>query len=52
MVLNARKCHYLIINKDIANEPFEFGKKTLHPEVKQKLLCIIIDKDLNSQSRL
>ena len=50
MVLNARKCHYLIINKDIANEPFEFGKKTLHPEVKQKLLCIIIDKDLNSQS--
>ena len=48
MVLDAGKCHYLMINKDIANESIEFGKKTLHPEVKQKLLCIIIDKDLNS----
>ena len=50
MVLNPQKCHYLIINKDIANESIELGKKTLHAEAEQKLLGIIIDKDLNFQS--
>ena len=46
MVHSRGKCHYLIINKDIANE----GKKTLHAGAEQKLLGIIIDKDLNFQS--
>ena len=32
MVLNLGKCHYLITNKDIANESIELGKKTLHVE--------------------
>ena len=43
MVLNPGKCYYLIINKDIANECIELGKKTLHAEAEQKLLGIIID---------
>ena len=47
MVLNPGKCHYLIINKDIANESIELGKETLHAEAEQKLLGIIIDKELN-----
>ena len=50
MFLNPEKCHYLIINKSIANESIELGKKTLHAEAKQKLLGIIIDKDLTFQS--
>ena len=50
MVLNSGKCHYLIINKDSTNESIELGKKTLHSEAEQKLLGIIIDKDLNFQS--
>ena len=50
MVLNPGKCHYLIINKDITNESIELGKKTLHVQAGQKLLGIIIDKDLNFQS--
>ena len=50
MVLNPGKCHYLIINKDITNESIELGKKTLHVQAEQKLLGIIIDKDLNFQS--
>ena len=50
MVLNPGKCHYLIINKDIANESIELGKKTLHAEAEQKLLGIIIDKDLKFQN--
>ena len=49
MVLNPGKCHYLI-NKDITNESIELGKKILHAEAEQKLLGIIIDKDLNFQS--
>ena len=49
MVLNPGKCHYLIINKDITNESIELGKKTLHAEAEQKLLGIMIDKDLNFQ---
>ena len=49
MVLNPGECNYLI-NKDITNESIEFGKKTLHAEAEQKLLGIIIDKDLNFQS--
>ena len=32
MVLNLGKCHYVIINKDIAKESIELGKKTLHAE--------------------
>ena len=51
MVLNPGKCHYLIINKDIANESIELVKKTLHAEAEEKLLGIIKDKDLNFQSR-
>ena len=50
MVLNPEKCHYLIINKDIANESIKLGKKNLHAKAEQKLLGIIIDKDLNFQS--
>ena len=50
MVPNSGKCHYLIINKDITNESIELGKKTVHAEAEQKLLGIIIDKDLNFQS--
>ena len=43
------RCHYLVINKDISNESIELGKKTLHTEAKQRLLGIIVDKDLNFQ---
>ena len=50
MVLNPGKCHWLIMNKDIADESIELGKKTLHAVAEQKLLGIIIDKDLNFQS--
>ena len=50
MVLNLEKCHYLIINRNIANESIELGKKTLYGEVEQKLLDIVIDKGLNFQS--
>ena len=50
MVLNPEKCHYLTINKDITNESIELGKKTLHAKAEQKLLGIIIDKDVNFQS--
>ena len=49
MVVNCRKCHYLIIIKDIAKS-IELGQKTLHAEAEQKLLGIIIDKDLNFQN--
>ena len=48
MVLNPGKCHYLI-NKDITNESIELGKKILNAAAEQKLLGIIIDKDLNFQ---
>ena len=47
MVLNPGKCHYLVINKDITNESIELGEKVLHAEAEQKLLGIIIDKDLH-----
>ena len=50
MVLNPEKCHYLTINKDIINESIELGKKSLHAKAEQKLLGIMIDKDLNFQS--
>ena len=50
MVLNPGKCYLLIINKVTTNESIELGKKSLHAETKQKLLCIIIDKDLNFRS--
>ena len=46
VVLSPGKCHYLIINKYIANKPTELAKNTLHAEAEQKLLGIIIDKDL------
>ena len=36
------------MNKDIANQFVELGKKIFHTEAGQKLL--IIDKDLNLQS--
>ena len=50
MVLNPGKCHYLLINKDITHESIELGEKILHAEAEQKLLGIIIDKDLNFQT--
>ena len=50
MILNPGKCHYLVINKGIANESFELGEKILYAEAEQKLLGIIIDKDLSFQS--
>ena len=50
MVLNPGKCHYLIINKDIANESIELGEETLHAEAEQKLHGMILDKDLSFQS--
>ena len=50
MVLNLGKRHYLIINKDIANESIELGKKTLYPEAEQKVLFTMINKDLYFQS--
>ena len=50
MFLNPRKCHYLVINKDIPNESIELGEKILHSEGGQKLFGIIIDKDLKFQS--
>ena len=50
MVLNPGKCHYLIINKDIANESIELGEETLHVEAEQKLQGMILDKDLSFQS--
>ena len=50
MVLNPGKCHYLIINNDIINTSIELGEKVLYAEAEQKLLGIIIDKDLNFQS--
>ena len=49
MVLNLGKCHYLTINK--GKESTELGQKTLHAEAEQKFLGIIINKDLNFQSR-
>ena len=50
MVLSLGKCHYLIINRNIANESIELCKKTLHGQVEQKLLGIVIEKGLNFQS--
>ena len=41
----------IIINKDIANDLFNWSfNSTLHAEAEQKILSIIIDKDLNFQS--
>ena len=51
MILNPGKCHYLIINKDIANESIELGKNNLHAEAEQKLFGVILDKDLKFQSQ-
>ena len=50
MVLNYGRYYYLIMNKDIANESIELGKKRLHAEAEEKLLGVIIDKDLKFQS--
>ena len=38
-----------MINKGIANESFELGKKNLHADAEQKLLGIVIDKNLKFQ---
>ena len=40
----------LINNKYIANVSIELVKKSLHAEAEQKLLGIILDKDLNFHS--
>ena len=45
-VLNPEKWHYLITNKDIANESINLGNKILHAKVEQKLIGLIIDIDL------
>ena len=45
MVLNPKKCHYLIRNQDTANESVKLGRKTLHAEAEEKFLGKIIDKD-------
>ena len=50
MALYSEKYYYLIIKKDIANDSIDLGKKTLHAEAEQKLLGIIIDKDLKFES--
>ena len=50
MALYSEKYHYLIIKKDVANDSIDLGKKTLHAEAEQKLLGIIIDKDLKFES--
>ena len=50
IVLNPGKCHYLVRNKDTANESIKLGKKTLHAKAEQKRLGIIIDKDLKFQN--
>ena len=44
------KCQDLIKDKDGPNEPIKLGNKTLDAEAEQKLLGIIIDKNLNFQS--
>ena len=49
-VLNPGKYHYVIINKDIANESTDLGMKIWHTEAQQKLLGIIIDKYFNSHT--
>ena len=49
-ILNPGKCHYLIINNYIINTSIELVEKVLYAEAEQKLLGIIIDKDLNFQS--
>ena len=51
MVINLAKCHYLIINKDLANKSVKLDNKTLDAKPEQKLLGITIDKDLNFQSK-
>ena len=51
IVLNPGKCHYLVRNKDTANESIKLGKKTLHAEAEQKLRCTIIDKDFQSYKK-
>ena len=38
-----------MINKGIANESFELGKKNLHADAEQKLLGTVIDKNLKFQ---
>ena len=49
-IQDAYICHYLIVNKDFINESIELEERILHAEAEQKLLGIIIDKDLNFQS--
>ena len=50
LVLNPGKCDYLTISKGIASESIELIMKTLQAEAKQKVLGIIIYKDLNFKS--
>ena len=40
-----------MINNDIINASIELGEKILYAEAEQRLLGIIIDKDLNFQSQ-
>ena len=47
MVLNLRKSHYLVTNKNIANDSIKLGKKILQCEAEEKLVGIKTDKDLN-----
>ena len=47
MVLNPRKSHYFVTNKDIANDSIQLGEKILHAEDEEKLVGIKVDKNLN-----
>ena len=47
MVLNPRKSHYFVTNKNIANDSIELGQKILQCEAEEKLVGIKIDKNLN-----
>ena len=50
MVLKPEKCHYLIINKDIATVSTELVDKILHAKAEEKLLLIIMDKGFTFQN--
>ena len=39
-----------LINRYIANQSIQFGKKILYVEAEQKLFTVTIDKDLNFQN--
>ena len=52
MILNPRKNHYLIINKDITNKSIEFHKNILYVKAQKNLFGLMIDTFLNFQIHL